>query len=293
LITFNLYPPLDPTCSGLPALVVSEGLAGTLAGSGALATNAVGEYRFTALYSGDANNLPAESQCGKGSVTTSKARPTLTATVHAEGGNGVIGATASLANGFEPSGTVTFTLFGPHAASCSGAEVFRVIAPVIEDASRSETFSTGGPGRFALLTTYSGDARNQAAAAATCQRLRVSDSTSTRHVSNLRLGARASRVRLNVVCPAHAGERCRGVIRLIAVEHLRGRHIVGVAARSSRLRHVEVGHATYKVPVGQTRSLSIAISPDGRSLARRFAGLPLRAVLEQGSPSGAGARIGR
>lgn len=292
-ITFNLYPPLDATCSGFPALTVSEALAGALAGSGALATNAVGEYRFTTLYSGDANNLPAESQCGTGSVTTSKARPTLTAIAHAEGGHGVIGATASLAGGFEPSGTVTFTLFGPDAASCSGPEVFRVIAPVIEDASRSGTFSTGGSGHFALLATYSGDARNEAAAAATCQRLGVSDSTAATDVSNLRLGARASRARLDVVCPPQAGGRCRGAIRLIAVEHLRGGYVVGLAARSSRLRQVEVGHATYKVPAGQTRSLSIAISSYGRVLARRFAGLPLKAVLQQGSPSGTGARIGR
>jgi hypothetical protein len=292
-ITFNLYPPLDATCSGLPALTVSEALVGALAGSGALATNAVGEYRFTALYSGDANNLPAESQCGTGSVTTGKARPTLTATSHAEGEGGLIGATAALAGGFEPSGTVTFTLFGPDATSCSGPKVFRVIAPVIEDAARSGTFSTGGSGRFALLTTYSGDARNEAAATATCQRLGVSASTAARDVSNLRLGARASRVRLDVVCPPQAGGQCHGVIRLIAVEHLRGGHVVGLAARSPRLRQVEVGHATYEVPTGQTQSLSIAISPGGRALARRFAGLLLRAVLQQGSPSGTGARIGR
>lgn len=291
-ITFNLYPPLDATCSGLPALTVSEVLAGVIAGSGALATNAVGEYRFTALYSGDANNLPAESQCGTESVTTGKARPTLTAAAHAEGGDGVIGATASVAGGFEPSGTVTFTLFGPDAASCSGPEVFRVIAPVIEGAARSGAFSTGGSGRFALLATYSGDARNEAAAA-TCQRLGVSDSSATRDVSNLRLGARAPRVHLDVVCPPQAGGRCRGVIRLITVEHLRGGHIVGLAARSPRLRQVEVGHATYEVPAGQTRSLSITISSGGRTLARRFAGLPLQAVLQQGSPSGTGARIGR
>ena len=292
-ITFNLYPPLDVTCSGLPALTVSEALAGALAGSGALATNAVGEYGFTALYSGDANNLPAESQCGAGSVTTGKVWPTLTATAHAEGEDGLIGATASLAGGFEPSGTVTFMLFGPDAASCSGPKVFRVIAPVIEGAARSGTFSTGGSGSFALLTTYSGDARNEAAAVATCQRLGVSDSTAARDVSKLRLGARASRVRLDVVCPPQAGGGCRGVIRLIAVEHLRGGHVVGIAARSPRSRQVEVGHTTYEVPAGQTRSLSIAISAGGRVLARRFAGLPLRAVLQQGSPSGTGARIGR
>jgi hypothetical protein len=292
-ITFNLYPPLDATCSGLPALTVSEALAGTLAGSGALATNAVGEYRFTALYSGDANNLPTESPCGTGSVTTGKARPTLTATSHTEGRGGLIGATASLAGGFEPSGTVTFTLFGPDAVSCSGPEVFRVIAPVIEGAARSGTFSTGGSGRFALFATYSGDARNEAATDATCQRLGVSDSTAARDVVHLRLGARASRVPLHVVCPPQAGGRCRGVIRLITVEHIRGGHVVGFAARSPRLRQVEVGHATYEVPAGQTRSLSIAISSGGRALARRFARLPLQAVLQQGSLSGTGARIGR
>jgi hypothetical protein len=298
-ITFNLYPPSDAACAGLPVVSVSDALAAAQASSGALATSAVGQYRFTAHYSGDANNLPAESPCGAGSVTTGRSQPTLIASSHAEGGGGGLdyGATASLASGFEPSGIVTFTLFGPDAASCSGPKAFRVIAPVIDGAAKSGTFSTGQPGSFALLATYAGDARNEATAGI-CQRLDVSRSAAASDVMRLRLGARASRLGLHVACPPPAGGRCRGVVRLIAIERLRGDRVVGLAVRSmrersTRERQVEVGHARYDVPAGQTLLLSIAITPDGRALARRFAGLPLRALLQQGSPSGAGARIGR
>jgi hypothetical protein len=295
-LTFNLYPPADATCTGLPALSVSEALAGAQASSGALATSAVGQYRFTAHYSGDTNNLPAESACGAGSVTTGKSQPTLISSSHPEAGGGGLdfGATASLAGGFEPSGTVTFTLFGPGAASCSGPRAFRVIAPVIQGAANTGTISTGGPGSFALFATYSGDARNETTTGI-CQPLDVSAAAAASDVMRLHLRTHASHLRLRVACPPQAGRRCRGVVRLVVIERLRGDRVVGLAAQSTRvrMRRVEVGHARYDVPAGHTRLLSIAVTASGQALARRFAGMPLRAVLQQHSPSGAGARIER
>jgi hypothetical protein len=292
-ITFNLYPPADTACAGPPTDTVSAAVAGARASSGTLATSAVGQYRFTALYSGDADNAPADSACGAATVTTSKARPTLAATSRVEGGSGLyIDDRAVIASGFEPSGTVTFTLYGPHASGCSGPEAFRVIAPVIEGAASSGTFSTGGAGSFALLATYSGDAHNQAAVA-DCQRLGVSGFSASGNVIRVRLGARASRLRLHVVCPRQASVPCRGVIELIAVERLRGGRVVALAASSPRTRRIAVGHAGYDVPAGRTRAIPITISAEGRALARRFSGVPLQVVLQQSSPSDASVRLGR
>jgi hypothetical protein len=67
-ITFNLYSPSDPTCSGLtPAFTQTV----TVSGNGAYSTTntafsatAIGEWRWQDSYTGNANNKPVTSACG-------------------------------------------------------------------------------------------------------------------------------------------------------------------------------------------------------------------------------------
>jgi hypothetical protein len=67
-ITFNLYDPSDPTCSGLPALTQTVTVG---SGNGTYATtntsfvaSAEGTWKWQSTYSGDTNNLSATSTCG-------------------------------------------------------------------------------------------------------------------------------------------------------------------------------------------------------------------------------------
>jgi hypothetical protein len=71
-ITFLAYPPSDTTCSGTPAFTSGA----PVSGNGDYATpgfapDTAGDYRWTAAYSGDANNEPATTVCGAtGSIST-------------------------------------------------------------------------------------------------------------------------------------------------------------------------------------------------------------------------------
>ena len=68
-VTFKLYLPSDPTCSGSPKLIVLDRSAPyTTAGSGCV-SNVAGTWRWTADYAGDSNNLPASSGCEAEQVT--------------------------------------------------------------------------------------------------------------------------------------------------------------------------------------------------------------------------------
>jgi hypothetical protein len=64
-ITFKLYPPGNTACTGTPAYqqVVTVNGNGTYSTTPGFVSNAVGTWRWTASYSGDANNTPAVSGC--------------------------------------------------------------------------------------------------------------------------------------------------------------------------------------------------------------------------------------
>ena len=72
-ITFLLYGPDNAACSGTPLFTSTQTAA--IAGSTATATSsafaptAAGTYRWTAAYSGDANNLPVAGACGDSGET--------------------------------------------------------------------------------------------------------------------------------------------------------------------------------------------------------------------------------
>ena len=74
-ITFNLYGPDDPTCSGAPAYTVDQTVIGNgLYRSPTFAPQSAGSYLWVATYSGDANNAPAATACGDAGETCGHAR---------------------------------------------------------------------------------------------------------------------------------------------------------------------------------------------------------------------------
>ncbi|MCO5314764.1 MAG: hypothetical protein M9938_01150 [Solirubrobacterales bacterium] len=170
-VTFKAYGPGDTGCSATPVFT-SDPV--TVSGNGTYSSpgftpDSSGSYRWVASYGGDANNQAVATGCGDaGSVSTvTKATPSLAASV-ATGTviGGVIKVDGDLAGGGSPSGTVTFTLFGPDDADCSATPIFTSHQVLVSGAGTypSPGFTTTAPGSYRWVVAYSGDANNQAVA---------------------------------------------------------------------------------------------------------------------------------
>jgi uncharacterized repeat protein (TIGR01451 family) len=93
------------------------------------------------------------------------AAPTIATTASASVTvGGAITDTATLAGGSSPTGTITFTLFGPNDATCASTPDFTSTVTVNGNGSyTSSSFTTVSAGTYNWMATYSGDANNGAA----------------------------------------------------------------------------------------------------------------------------------
>jgi hypothetical protein len=166
-ITFSLFGPNDTTCLGAVLFTSTK----TVSGDGSYPSDPFspalpGAYSWVASYSGDAGNNGTSTACNDARETTtvSKASPTITtqATVSANTG-AAISDTAILAGGNAPTGTITFTVFGPNNTACSGAPAFTSTKTVGGAGSYpSDSFSATSAGTYSWVASYSGDAGNNA-----------------------------------------------------------------------------------------------------------------------------------
>ncbi|MEA2828230.1 MAG: hypothetical protein QOG43_2669 [Actinomycetota bacterium] len=171
-VTFTLFGPANPTCTGAPIFTsATRPLAG---GPPPTATSATfvppgpGTYNWVAVYSGDANYPSVTSPCGAANeasvVTQAPVAIATTATPSAPAG-GPISDTATVTGGVAPApaptGTVTFTLFGPANPTCTGAPIFtsatRPLGGGPPPTATSATFVPPGPGTYNWVAVYSGD----------------------------------------------------------------------------------------------------------------------------------------
>jgi len=165
-IIFSAFGPNNATCAGAPAFTSTVAVsAGNFTyPSGAFTTTAAGTYRFTASYSGDVNNLPSSSPCNAvgESVIVTAATPTLTTTASGSGPvGGSISDSARLLSGFNPTGTITFFLYGAGDATCSAPPLFTSTVTVIGNGTyNSSSFTPTSPGTYRYIAQYSGDANN-------------------------------------------------------------------------------------------------------------------------------------
>ena len=176
-VTFTLFGPADPTCTGTP--IFSSGARPLAAApphtatSGDFTPTAVGTYNWVAVYSGDADYPVTTSPCGAPNETSvvTPATPTLStqATPSVTLGDpvtdmatvtGVPGPAAA------PSGTVVFSLFGPDDPTCSGTPVFTSSAVPLgggpPPTASSGQFTPSVAGTYNWTAAYSGDANYQA-----------------------------------------------------------------------------------------------------------------------------------
>jgi hypothetical protein len=164
-VTFELFPPSDPTCSGAAVYTDADATA-PYATSPGFVTNAVGVWHWTAAYAGDLNNNPASSICSAEAVTVDKASPTISTTPSAGGVIGVaLNDTATLSGGYSPTGTVTFKLFPPSDPTCSGAAVY-TDADATAPYATSPGFVSNAVGVWHWTADYAGDLNNNPASSA-------------------------------------------------------------------------------------------------------------------------------
>ncbi|HEX3824690.1 MAG TPA: Ig-like domain repeat protein [Mycobacteriales bacterium] len=168
-VTFDLYGSGDTSCSKTPAFTASKNVTGNgTVSSGTFTAATAGTYRWTAAYSGDTNNAGSATSCNSAHSTTTVSQATPTITNQGSGTVSVgstVSDTATLSGGANPTGTVTFDLYGPNDASCSTTPVFSATKNVAGNGDLSSgTFAPTTPGTYRWIATYGGDYSNAGSA---------------------------------------------------------------------------------------------------------------------------------
>jgi hypothetical protein len=167
-LTFTLTAP-DGTTTTLGTVAVNG--AGTYAAPRTVPATEVGTYTFHAIYSGDANNTAATDNGANESITIVQGGvsgfviPILTTQITSSNGvavgTGMLGDTATLIGGLNPTGTITFTLIAPDGSTAAtetvqvnGNGVYR--APTLVPVTQVGTYT--------WHAVYSGDVNDAAVA---------------------------------------------------------------------------------------------------------------------------------
>ncbi|HVE92674.1 MAG TPA: hypothetical protein VNE62_10325, partial [Actinomycetota bacterium] len=164
-VEFRLYGPDDDICATVIFISSNRPLTsdGT-ATSGSFTPTAAGTYRWRAIYSGDANNVPVSAPCNapNESVTITAATPDIVTQASAGGPVGTpVHDVATVSGGVSPTGTVEFDLYGPDNDDCSGGSVFTSTVPLAADGTAtSGPFTPTVAGTYRWRAGYSGDANN-------------------------------------------------------------------------------------------------------------------------------------
>ena len=164
-IVFKAFPPGDTNCSGAAAFSSTVNVAGNGSyRSAAFTPTRVGTFRWTAAYSGDPSHAPASVGCGKATSAITQAKPSITGAVPQRIPVGTaFRDAATLRGGFAPGGAITFRIYGPIAAGCTGAAYVNTVAVHGNGTVNSDPFVPLRTGRYSFAVSYSGDAENQAA----------------------------------------------------------------------------------------------------------------------------------
>jgi len=166
-VTYAVYDNDD--CTGAPFADAGTKTVvnGVVPDSNSVVFNDVGTFYWQATYSGDANNEDAESSCTSEIVIVSPNIPSITTNVRASDVllGGELADTAHLSGTFNGTGTITFKLYGPNDADCTGDAIFTNVVDVHGDGDypTSATFTPEEPGTYRWIASYSGDADNAAA----------------------------------------------------------------------------------------------------------------------------------
>ncbi|MDQ4490884.1 hypothetical protein RBS60_11830 [Sinomonas sp. ASV486] len=163
-VTYTVY--TDNKCSAgardAGTVTVTNGI---VPNSNDLAFNTAGDYFWQAVYTGDAFNNGATSTCTDEHLVVNKAQPG-----ESTAQNLIPNDSFTLTGGFNPTGTITFNLYAPSDATCSAAPALSQTVSVNNGnntyTTTNSTFLATSVGTWRWMSTYSGDANNQAATSA-------------------------------------------------------------------------------------------------------------------------------
>ncbi len=182
-LTFDVYGPGDTGCAtSLATSTAAVSGDGSYESAPFTATTA-GTYRWVARYGGDVNNEPAgPTSCADPAqaVVVTKASPALStqgSPTTVQGSE--IGAVAVLEGGAQPTGTLTFRVYGPGDASCATALATSARQVTAAGAYGSDAFTPPGPGTYRWVAAYAGDANNVATGPMECAGAAASVVTAT------------------------------------------------------------------------------------------------------------------
>jgi hypothetical protein len=173
-ITFRLYGPGDTTCSRRPAFVTQQRVFGNgHYRSPTFTPQDAGTYRWTAAYSGNLTNAGTATSCDDNNetVTVVRTHPALSTSASPVGGFGrgprvvatgrSIYDAATLSAGAQPTGQITFNLYGPNDSGCTREPVFTTATKVRGNGTyNSQQFTPTASGVYRWRAAYSGDANN-------------------------------------------------------------------------------------------------------------------------------------
>jgi len=158
-VTFRLYAPTDPTCSGEPAVVKQVNPPNFEASFGPL--ESVGTWRLRTFYPGDAYNEPLATTCEAAfPFNVSKFSSTLSPLVSQA--SAIVGepfSAGAQVNANAPTGTLTIRLFAPADESCGTPVATKTVA--VEGAGPyTAPLAASSIGVWRVISEYSGDASN-------------------------------------------------------------------------------------------------------------------------------------
>src|SRR5262249_43520165 len=126
---------------------------------------AAGSPTNSATVAGAEQDPTPDNNSATATTTVTKASPSIA--TQASAGVSLGGSlfdTATLSGGVVPSGTITFRLYGPNDANCSGSPVSTSTASVVGNGSYiSGSFTPTAVGTYRWVASYGGDANNNAA----------------------------------------------------------------------------------------------------------------------------------
>ena len=169
-ITFDVFEPSNDTCTGFP---IFESIV-PVSGNGIYTSDLfpaviVGIYRWLVVYNGDPKNNSFTTVCNDPAeiTTVTLTSPTITTSATTPATTpGPISDTATLAGGFAPTGTITFSLFGVGDATCAGTPLQSVKDVNANGAYTSDPFPAAVPGTYRWIASYSGNGDNNPATTA-------------------------------------------------------------------------------------------------------------------------------
>src|SRR5437870_2427262 len=145
-ISFSIYGPNDATCSGTATNAGSATVSGNGSySSSAVTENEIGRASCRESERGEVDNKAVTTQCNEAgeNSTANKASPTITTSATATATpRGTIQDTATLSNGTSPTGTISFSIYGPNDATCSGTATNAGSATVSGNGSYSSSAVT-------------------------------------------------------------------------------------------------------------------------------------------------------